>query len=75
MFLFLALQAYNESECGYLYSTAEQVGFCPMREPPLWPALVQVRGGRWHPVGARVMAVGALLLPRAAGCCRAGCRG
>ncbi|PRW44292.1 ABC transporter A family member 7-like isoform A [Chlorella sorokiniana] len=35
-------QSYNDSECGFLYSTADQVGFCPVAEPPLWPALLDV---------------------------------
>jgi hypothetical protein len=34
-------QVHNDSECGYLYSTAEQVAFCPVKEPPLWPPLLQ----------------------------------
>lgn len=36
------LQAYNDTECGLLYSTADQVGFCGVAEPPLWPALLDV---------------------------------
>ncbi|KAL4858934.1 ABC transporter A family member 5 [Chlorella vulgaris] len=35
-------QAYNDSVCGFLYSTAEQVAYCPVEEPPLWPALMEV---------------------------------
>lgn len=43
------LQSYNDSECGFLYSTADQVGFCPVAEPPLWPALLDVpQVGRLH---------------------------
>lgn len=37
-----APQAYNDTECGLLYSTADQVGFCGVAEPPLWPALLDV---------------------------------
>lgn len=33
---------HNETECGYLFSTADQVGFCEVRQPPLWPALLQI---------------------------------
>ena len=48
-------QSYNDSECGFLYSTADQVGFCPVAEPPLWPALLDVpqvgRAGGWVEVG------------------------
>ncbi len=39
---FPTVQSYNDSECGFLYSTADQVGFCPVAEPPLWPALLDV---------------------------------
>ena len=38
----LALQAYNYSDRSVLYSTSDQVGYCPVDQPPLWPALVGV---------------------------------
>ncbi|EFN55401.1 hypothetical protein CHLNCDRAFT_23609, partial [Chlorella variabilis] len=34
--------AYNDSECGFLFSTTDQAGFCAVEEPPLWPALLEV---------------------------------
>lgn len=34
--------SYNETECGFLYSTADQVAFCEVLNPPLWPAMLQV---------------------------------
>lgn len=39
---YASCSVYNETECGFLFSTADQVGFCEIRQPPLWPALVQV---------------------------------
>lgn len=33
---------YNDTECGYLFSTADQVGFCEVIEPATWPPLLQV---------------------------------
>ncbi|KAL4428467.1 hypothetical protein ABPG75_002556 [Micractinium tetrahymenae] len=41
-------QAYNDTECGLLYSTADQVGFCGVAEPPLWPALLDVPQERYR---------------------------
>ena len=29
-------------ECGFLYSTADQAQFCEIRQPPLWPTLLQI---------------------------------
>ena len=39
---YASCSSYNDTECGYLFSTADQVGFCEVRQPPLWPALLQV---------------------------------
>ncbi len=33
---------FDENNCGYLYSTVDQVPFCEVRQPPLWPAVLQV---------------------------------
>lgn len=34
--------AYDDNDCGYLSSTADQVGYCAVPQPPLWPALLSV---------------------------------
>lgn len=39
---YASCSAYNDTYCGYLFSTADQVGFCEVKQPPLWPALVQI---------------------------------
>lgn len=39
---------YDDSQCGYLYSTADQVGFCQVTDPPLWPPLVQVPSNQYR---------------------------
>ncbi len=39
---YASCSAYNDTECGYLFSTADQVGFCEVQQPPLWPALLQI---------------------------------
>lgn len=39
---YASCSSYNDTECGYLFSTADQVGFCEVKQPPLWPALLQV---------------------------------
>ncbi len=39
---YASCSSYDDTECGYLFSTADQVGFCEVKQPPLWPALVQV---------------------------------
>lgn len=33
---------HDEGSCGYLYSTVEQVPFCDVKQPPLWPPILQV---------------------------------
>eukprot|EP00887_Chlorella_sp_A99_P001140 scaffold14.g1140.t1 len=33
---------YNASDVSVLFSTADQVGYCAVEQPPLWPALAQV---------------------------------
>ena len=35
------VQAYDHSKCGVEYSTADQVPFCAVDSPPVWPALMQ----------------------------------
>lgn len=35
-------QEYDSTECGFAYSTAEQVSYCSVQEPPTWPALLQL---------------------------------
>lgn len=42
-------QAYDDTQCGFLYSTADQVGFCAVAEPPLWPALLDVPQAQYRP--------------------------
>ena len=32
----------DEEQCGYLHSTVDQANFCEVKQPPLWPAIVQV---------------------------------
>lgn len=39
---YASCSSYDDSQCGYLYSTADQVGFCEVSDPPLWPSLLQV---------------------------------
>lgn len=39
---YASCSAYDDTECGYLFSTADQVGFCEVQQPPLWPALLQI---------------------------------
>lgn len=39
---YAACSLHNDSKCGYLYSNADQVGFCEVKQPPLWPALLQI---------------------------------
>lgn len=39
---YAACTLHDTQECGYLYSTADQVGFCEVKQPPLWPALIQI---------------------------------
>ena len=36
------LQEHDTSECGFAYSTADQVSYCPVQNPPTWPALLQL---------------------------------
>ena len=35
-------QAYNDSQCGVQYSNYQQVAFCDVTVPPVWPAMLQV---------------------------------
>lgn len=35
-------QEYDTTECGFAYSTADQVSYCSVQEPPTWPALLQL---------------------------------
>ncbi|KAK9803177.1 hypothetical protein WJX72_009746 [[Myrmecia] bisecta] len=37
---------HDTSRCGLVYSTADQVPYCSVDNPPLWPALLQVPMGR-----------------------------
>ena len=39
---FPGMQRRNASECGVQFSTYTQVAFCDVRDPAVWPALVQV---------------------------------
>eukprot|EP00890_Picochlorum_soloecismus_P002012 jgi/Picsp_1/2811/NSC_01037-R1_atp-binding cassette subfamily member group ath protein 4 len=32
----------DDEQCGYLHSTVDQATFCEVKQPPLWPAIVQV---------------------------------
>lgn len=44
---YAACTAYDDTQCGFQYSSAQQAAFCEVREPGTWPALVQVGvGGR-----------------------------
>jgi ABC-type multidrug transport system ATPase subunit len=36
---------YDEESCGLLFSTAEQAPYCDVKQPPLWPAVLQVSPG------------------------------
>ena len=36
------MQAHDDTQCGFAYSTADQVAYCPVMEPPIWPALLQL---------------------------------
>lgn len=36
------LQEHDTTQCGFAYSTADQVAYCPVQEPPIWPALLQL---------------------------------
>ena len=38
----IVLQEYDATDCGFAYSTADQVSYCPVQEPPIWPALLQL---------------------------------
>ncbi|KAL3149658.1 hypothetical protein ABBQ38_013490 [Trebouxia sp. C0009 RCD-2024] len=38
----MRLQEYDTADCGFAYSTANQVSYCPVQEPPIWPALLQL---------------------------------
>ena len=40
--LFLVVQAFDDTHCGFAYSTADQVAYCPVEQPPTWPALLQL---------------------------------
>ena len=40
--LIIVLQEYDTTDCGFAYSTADQVSYCPVQEPPIWPALLQL---------------------------------
>jgi len=33
---------YDETQCGFQYSSAKQAGFCPVASPSIWPGLIQV---------------------------------
>ena len=33
---------HDTQTCGFLYSTVNQVSFCDIKQPPLWPAVLQV---------------------------------
>lgn len=33
---------HDRDTCGFLYSTVEQVPFCDVHQPPLWPSVLQV---------------------------------
>lgn len=33
---------HDDTQCGFEYSTYSQAGFCEVKEPPVWPALLQV---------------------------------
>lgn len=35
-------QEHDTTQCGFAYSTADQVAYCPVQEPPIWPALLQL---------------------------------
>jgi len=32
----------DSEQCGYLHSTVDQATFCEVKQPPLWPAIVQI---------------------------------
>lgn len=36
------VQAHDDTQCGFAYSTADQVAYCSVMEPPIWPALLQL---------------------------------
>lgn len=36
------MQAHDDTQCGFAYSTADQVAYCPVAQPPVWPALLQL---------------------------------
>ncbi len=36
------MQEHDTTQCGFAYSTADQVAYCPVEEPPIWPALLQL---------------------------------
>ena len=36
------MQVHDDTQCGFAYSTADQVAYCPVAEPPVWPALLQL---------------------------------
>ena len=38
----MSVQAHDDTQCGFAYSTADQVAYCPVMEPPIWPALLQL---------------------------------
>lgn len=38
----VSVQAHDDTQCGFAYSTADQVAYCPVMEPPIWPALLQL---------------------------------
>ena len=38
----VSVQAHDDTQCGFAYSTADQVAYCPVMEPPTWPALLQL---------------------------------
>ncbi|KAL4348892.1 hypothetical protein GQ457_17G016910 [Hibiscus cannabinus] len=40
----------QKSECGIQYSTSDQVASCPIRNPPEWPALLQIPGPNYRAV-------------------------
>ncbi|DBA88861.1 TPA: hypothetical protein ACH3X2_000106 [Trebouxia sp. C0005] len=35
-------KAHDDTQCGFAYSTADQVAYCSVMEPPIWPALLQL---------------------------------
>jgi hypothetical protein len=41
---YAACSAFDDGDCGFQHSSYQQAAFCPVQEPPTWPALLQARG-------------------------------